>query len=85
MMSSQKRERCAITVEQAKMYSATKSLSETASKEFWLMRAKFINFAVIVRSMGKSVPARAQLPRGITSVRRKQSAKRSMSRRNISL
>ena len=69
MRSSQKRERCAITVEQQKMYSATKSRSDTPSSEFWEILEKFSSFAVIVRSMGKSVPASAQLPSGITSVR----------------
>lgn len=69
MRSSQKRERCIIAAEQQKMYSATKSRSETASIEFCEISEKESMPAVILRSMGKSVPANAQLPRGITSVR----------------
>ena len=58
-----------MTVEQQKMYSATKSLSDTASMEFCEISEKESRDAVMRLSIGKSVPASAQLPRGITSVR----------------
>ena len=54
------------------------------SMEQFEMSSNFKSFFVMLRSMGKDVPASAALPRGMTLTRFLQSSRRSMSRRNIS-
>ena len=78
------RDMCIIRIEAAEVNSMAKSRSETASSEFWQIPSKPSSLAVILRSMGKVVPARAALPSGIWLIRRRASTRRSVSRYNIS-
>ncbi len=70
--------------ETAKAISAQKSRSDTPSRLFRLGDEKPRSFAVISRSRGYVVPAKAPLPRGHWSMRFKASSKREISRRSIS-
>ena len=84
MISSERREKCIIHSAAAAINSARKSRSETASMLLALTAAKPSSRARNSRSVGYGTPARAPLPNGSTSARRRPSASRPMSRCSIS-
>ncbi len=83
-ISSASRDRCTAQIEAADRASRAKSRSETPSRELAMGRSKPSASAVIRRSMGKAVPARAAEPRGDSFIRARASPKRAASRPNIS-
>src|SRR5262245_29524990 len=68
-ISSAKRDRCIPVMLQADKNSNAKSRAETASSEFVIGRAKPKAFAVMLRLIGKDVPASAAAPSGISLTR----------------
>jgi hypothetical protein len=82
--SSAKRDRCMAQIDAAASISSTKSRSETESSELRVGRSKPSALAVMVRSMGKDVPASAAAPSGDSFIRLRASAKRERSRASIS-
>ena len=82
--SSASRDTCAIVSASAATNSIAKSRSDTASSEFSATPSNPSSRATNSRSIGKLVPARAAAPSGRRFTRRRQSARRSASRVNIS-
>ncbi len=83
-ISSASRDRFVAQIEAAASVSSTKSRDETASSEFAIGLSKPSAAAVMARSMGKDVPAKAAAPRGDSFTRFLASAKRPRSRASIS-
>src|SRR4030042_1052750 len=81
MSSSDNRLRCTMMILAWAANSKRKSRSLTASRLFLKTRGKPSSAATNFGSMGKVVPARAAAPRGETLMRRRDSCRRSMSRR----
>ena len=83
MISSQIRVICIMRILEFDKNSRIKSRSETASKELLYGFAKPIKSDVILRSIGKVVPASAAAPSGEISVCLILNSKRSASRVNM--
>ena len=83
MISSQIRLMCIIKIELFAKNSKIKSRSDTASRELLYGLAKPMSSAVISRSIGKVVPARAAAPSGDISACLMLNSKRSLSRVNM--
>ena len=82
--SSEKRLRCIAQILAQLRNSNAKSRSDTLSNEFAVGRSKPRSFAVMSRSIGKDVPARAAVPNGLSFIRFRASLKRDLSLANIS-
>src|SRR6056300_530568 len=82
-ISSAKRDRCVAVIAAAARYSMAKSRADTASIELAIGASNPNVLAVIWRSIGKEVPAKAAAPRGDSFIRFLASAKRPRSRPNI--
>src|SRR3954453_8031702 len=76
MSSSENRERCIISIDEAARNSSAKSRSETESSEFLVTCGKSSCAATYSLSIGKVVPASAPDPSGITLTRLRQSSMR---------
>ena len=74
--SSASRERCPAQMATAESASSAKSRADTASSEFAIGFWKPSSAAVMSRSMGKPVPARAAAPSGLSFIRAIASPKR---------
>jgi hypothetical protein len=84
MISSARRERCTEQIAVAETNSIRLSRSETESREFRVGPSNPSAAAVMCRSMGKDVPARAPAPSGDSFSRARESRKRPRSRPSIS-
>ncbi len=82
--SSPRRDRWTAAIAAAARNSSAKSRSDTASIEFAIGWVKPSSAAVIARSIGKLVPARAAAPSGHSFNRARPSRSRPRSRPNIS-
>ena len=84
IISSERREMCIISIEDALMNSMEKSRSLTESMLFSVTDAKPRSFAASFLSRSYGLPASAPAPNGIESVRSRQSSMRAVSRLSIS-
>ena len=82
--SSDKRDRCMAQMLDAARNSNAKSRSLTASSELAIGASKPSACAVICRSIGNDVPAKAAAPNGEKFIRARASANRDRSRASIS-